>query len=262
MELELHNKTVFISGSHRGTGEVITKHFIEEGASAIVHAPDQEAAEKSLALLQAKACVWGDLCTDEGAQQVIKQLIDSNLSIDILVNNYGRAEPGRWSTTHPDAWHQLYDINVLSAVRLIQALVEPMKQQKWGRIIQLGTVGSTRPNKVMPHYYAAKGALATLTPSLAKELSGTGITVNTVSPGLIHTTEIEAAYRRVAKKEGWGEKWADIEQAAIARDFNNPCGRMATKAEVADLILFLSSSKANYINGQNIRIDGGAIDIV
>ena len=262
MELQLEHKTVLISGSHRGTGQVMAEHFAREGATTVVHGPDKTSAEGAIESTGAQACVWGDLCTDIGAEKVIAQLNSQDLRIDILVNNFGTAEAGRWSNTTSEDWHNLYDINVLSGVRLIQPLVATMKQQGWGRIIQLGTIGSIRPNKIMPHYYASKGALATLTPSLAKELAGTGVTVNTVSPGLIHTAEIEAAYRKVAEKNHWGDRWEDIEQAAVARDFANPCQRMAKRQEVADLVLFLASPKANYINGQNIRIDGGAVDIV
>jgi NAD(P)-dependent dehydrogenase (short-subunit alcohol dehydrogenase family) len=114
----------------------------------------------------------------------------------------------------------------------------------------------------MPHYYAAKGALATLGPSLALELAGTGITVNTVSPGLIHTPELEAGYRARGARKGWGESWDEILTHLVAEDFPNPCGRIATRQEVADLVLFLCSPRADFINGQNIRIDGGAVRYV
>ena len=114
----------------------------------------------------------------------------------------------------------------------------------------------------MPHYYASKGALATLTVSLAKELAGSAITVNTVSPGLIRTAEVEAQYRAVAKRKGWGESWAEIEAGIMAEGGANPLGRIARVEEVADLVVFLASDRAGFINGQNIRIDGGAVDIV
>ena len=94
--------------------------------------------------------------------------------IDILVNNYGTAGAGRWDDTDEAAWLDMYQRNVLSAQRLIQRLLPAMRARRWGRIINLGTVGSTRPAARMPHYYASKGAFATLTISLAKEVAGTG----------------------------------------------------------------------------------------
>ena len=153
----------------------------------------------------------------------------------------------------------MYQKNVLSVARMVQGVVPGMKAGQWGRIINLGTIGSHRPGSIMPHYYSAKGALATLGVSLAQELANTGITVNTVSPGLIHTPDLEAGYRARAKKKGWGEDWETIQAHIVEEEFPNPCGRLASREEVADLVLFLGSEQAGFINGQNIRIDGGAV---
>jgi 3-oxoacyl-[acyl-carrier protein] reductase len=145
---------------------------------------------------------------------------------------------------------------------MVQGLLPDMKRAQWGRIVNLGTIGSHRPGNTMPHYYAAKGALATLGVSLTQDLAGTGITVNTVSPGLIHTPDLEQGYRARARKKGWGDDWDTILQHIIQEDFPNPCQRLATRQEVADLVVFLCSDNAGFINGQNIRIDGGAIAYV
>ena len=91
-----------------------------------------------------------------------------------------------------------------------------MLAESWGRIINLGTVGSTRPNSRMPAYYAAKGALATMTMSLAKEVAGSGIPL-TVSPGIILTAEVQEAYLKRGQAKGWGETWEEIE-AKVAAD--------------------------------------------
>jgi NAD(P)-dependent dehydrogenase (short-subunit alcohol dehydrogenase family) len=101
-----------------------------------------------------------------------------------------------------------------------------------------------------------------MTVSLAKELAGSNITVNLVSPGLIRTPEVEESFRRRAEREGSPADWPQIGARIAAERFRNPMGRIAERVEVADLVLFLCSDRAAFINGQNIRIDGGAVDIV
>jgi 3-oxoacyl-[acyl-carrier protein] reductase len=85
---------------------------------------------------------------------------------------------------------------------------------------------------------------------------------NTVSPGLIHTAELETAYRARAAKKGWGDDWEGIVQRLVEEDYPNPCERIAAREEVADAVVFLCSPRAGFINGQNLRVDGGAVRYV
>ncbi len=263
MKFSLAGRTALVTGSDRNTGECIAQTLAASGAAVVFHSN----ADADLAAGLAEACpgaraVTGDLATVAGCEQVIEALAVQGVVVDILVNNYGTASRGKWSTANEDDWLEMYQKNVLSAARLIRALTPMMADRGWGRVVNLGTVGSHRPGHLMPHYYAAKGALATMAVSLMQDLAGTGITVNTVAPGLIHTPELEAGYRRKAEKLGWGDDWHTIEQHIVTEDFPNPCGRLATRQEVADLVLFLCSNEAGFINGQNIRLDGGAVAYV
>lgn len=261
MELGLSGKIALVSGSNRGTGQIIAGHLVKEGATVIAHGPETDSAKHLLETEQAHYAVWGNLETEEGCQQIVQQAMGHAGQVDILINNYGTAVENRWFQANTEDWLDMYQKNVLSAARLIRLLAPQMKTLGWGRIIQLGTIGSTQPNALRPAYYAAKGALATMSVSLAKELSDTGITVNTISPGYIRTPEIEAAFWAKARKEGWEEDWETLEKRIVTKRFPNPCGRIATREEVADLVCFIASERAGFINGQNIRIDGGALGI-
>ena len=260
MKLNLEHKLALVTGSNRNTGEIIAQTLTRSGARVVFHANESDGS----AALAAQAAgtglfVEGDIGTREGCAAVLDQLSAQGLAVEILVNNYGTASFAKWDTVCDEAWLDMYQKNVLSVARLVQALVPAMKVAGWGRIVNLGTVGSHRPGKIMPHYYASKGALANMGVSLAQELSDTGITVNTVSPGLIHTPDLEAGYRARARKKGLPDDWESVLRSIVEQDFPNPCGRLATRQEVADLVLFLCSNQAAFINGQNIRIDGGAI---
>ncbi len=250
MDLQLQGKTALVTGSDKRTGETIAEALAAEGASVIFHGNEASPARP--------LAVEGDVTTEAGCARVLEQVAAMGLGIDILVNNYGATDNHRWQEADTAKWLEMYQVNVLSAVRMSQGCIAPMKARGWGRIINLGTVGTFQPAPLRPAYYSAKGALATMAVSLARELAGTGITVNTVSPGFVRTEQVEAGYRRLARKLGRGEDWDEVVKLIVERDFPNPCGRIAERQEVADLVTFLCSPRADFINGQNLRIDGGA----
>lgn len=261
MDLGLADKVALVTGSHRGTGTVIAQRLAAEGATVIAHGFAEGSADPLLAQGAAHV-VSGDLCTDAGCEQVARDALARAGRVDILVNNYGTADEVRWADADTAAWLDMYQKNLLSAVRLIRLLTPQMRARGWGRVIQLGTIGSTQPNALRPAYYAAKSALASIAVTLSQELAGSGITVNTVSPGLIRTPEVEAAFRAKAAREGWEDDWETIEARIVAKRFPNPLNRIATREEVADLVCFVASGRAGFINGQNLRIDGGALGLV
>jgi 3-oxoacyl-[acyl-carrier protein] reductase len=265
VDLGLAGKVALVSGSYRGTGSGIAELLANEGASVAVHGflegqADEVVARLRDAKLDARAVV-GDLATDRGAEQVARQTLDQFGRVDILVNNYGVAEAGDWLRTTTDEWVSVYQKNVLSGVRLVHALAPGMRERAWGRIIWLGTVGSTRPAARMPHYYASKAVLPNVCVSLSKELAGTGITVNLVSPGLIATHEVRAHLMKRAAEKGWGDDWDAAQRGAIQEMTGNPGGKIAEVSEVASLVVYLASEQAAAINGSNFRIDGGASDL-
>jgi NAD(P)-dependent dehydrogenase (short-subunit alcohol dehydrogenase family) len=204
----------------------------------------------------------GDVRSDAGARAAAEGAIAAAGRVDVLVNNYGAAEGRGWLDAGDDDWLDMFHTNVLSGARLVRHLVPAMVERGFGRVIFLGTVGSVRPRAQMPGYYASKASLTNMTVSLAKELARTGITVNTISPGILATAEVRAGLERRARKQGWGTDWEEIERRAASDFMPNPAGRLGRVEEVGQLVAFLASDHAGYINGSEIRIDGGAADCV
>ena len=266
MDLGLTGKRALVTGSSRGTGAVIAQALAREGATVIVHGNtpgDQERIADELEKKGGRArAVTGDITTDDGAARVVEATTALVGGLDVLVNNFGQATGGSWDDPSSSGFLRAYEINTLPAVRMIDGFLAGMRDRGHGRIVQITTIGTTRPGSRMPEYYAAKGALATLTVSLAKELAGTGVTVNTVSPGLIRTAEMETYFRHLASRYGWGEVWEEIEAKGVYQLTSIRASRMARPEEVADLVAFLVSERAAYLTGGNYRVDGGASDSV
>ena len=262
MDLQLSGKTAFVSGSTSGIGADIARSLAREGARVIVHGRNQERADALVAELtgaggQALSIV-GDLATPDGAETVIGQLRGQQLSVDVLVNNVGVFVNRTWETATPDYWAETYASNVLSVVRLVQAILPGMQAKGWGRILQISTSEAIAPFPNMPDYAASKAALLNLTVSLSKHLSNSGITVNSISPGIIATPAVKDWYRQVGQQRGWATDWPAIEQGVLREVLPNTVGRLGTEADVASLVTFLVSPLSGYINGVNYKVDGGS----
>lgn len=257
MDLQLTGKTALVTGSYRGTGFIICKTLIDEGANTLVHGMKEPQAEEAVEELGGGIPINADITTLDGCQTLIESA--SQYFVDIIINNYGTADPNSWKDGDSDAWFSAFEKNVLSAQRITHGLLPEILKKKWGRIINLGTTGSTKPNRKNPAYYSAKGALSAMTVSLAAELANSGITTNIVSPGLILTPEVKTAFVNQAIQKNEDPSWEAIE-ARIAKDI--PIGRITRREEVASLVTFLCSPMADAIHGQNIKIDGGALGIV
>ena len=265
MDLGLTDKTALVTGANRGTGEIIARTLAAEGASVLVHGPaDGDAAPVVADIVasggRAEACC-GDLTLPDGAAALVDRVLAAG-GADIVVANFGAATAGSWATSGDDEWIDAYERNVLCGVRVVRGLLDDLRARGWGRIVFLGTVGIARPSERMPHYYAAKAALPAVALGLAKELAGSGVTVNTVSPGIVRTAEVDAWVASLAERHGWSGSDDEVEAAAARRLMPNPAGRLGRREEVAAAVAFLASDAASYINAVNLRVDGGSADTV
>lgn len=262
MDLQLAGKCALITGAGGDIGQGIARAFIREGATVILHGLDKMQLAPLAHSLQGDGAkvytVAGDLASDENAQKIAEEARDLSGGVDILVNNAASYTHGSWLDDTSAEMLNLYNVNVVGAARLIQQLVPQMRHQRWGRIIQIASADATEPLAFMSSYAATKASLVNLTVGLAKSLANTGITVNTISPGIIATPGVKQFYNGLAAQFGWGNDWTGIEHHILTEVLPNDVGRLGTVEEVADLIVFLSSPLTGYIDAANIRIDGGS----
>ncbi|MBD2090652.1 SDR family oxidoreductase [Microcoleus sp. FACHB-1515] len=264
MDLKLTGKRALVTGSSAGTGASIAKTLAREGAYVIVHGRDRDRTEAIAAEIRSEggksAVVFGELNSVDGAQQIAQDARAAFGEVDILINNAGLiGHYETWDDATAEDWAQMYDGVVLVIVRLVNALRPHLESLGWGRIINIASAQSIQPFAMMPDYAAAKCALLNLTKSLSKRFDRTGVTVNVISPGIIVTDRIRQRMTEAAQQEGRSTEWSEIEQYVLTHELDNPTGRLASPEDVANLIAFLSSPLADYINGTNIRIDGGSI---
>jgi len=262
VDLQLDGKCALITGAGGDIGQGIVRTFVREGATVVLHGLDKVKLEQLASTLQPNGskvyAVAGDLASDESARKIAEEACALAGHVDILINNAAIYTHGSWLDDTPGDMLNLYNVNVVGAARLIQHLAPPMRERRWGRIIQIASGDASEPLAFMSSYAATKAALVNLTVGLAKSLANTGITVNTISPGIIATDGVKQFYRGLATQFGWGSDWETIEQHLLKEVLANSSGRLGTVEEVADLIAFVSSPLTGYINGADIRIDGGS----
>ena len=164
MDLGINNKVALVTGSNRGTGLMIAEQLAAEGARVIFHSQTEGDSAAIAEQVENASAVWGDISTEQGSEQVIRAVNELNYGVDILVNNYAHSRSWSLANSPPATTGSPRTKKTpcqLSA--MVQGFTPGMIKAGWGRVVNLGTVGSTRPNKTSPQYYAAKGALANLT---------------------------------------------------------------------------------------------------
>ena len=263
MDLRLAGKRALVTGSSSGIGKAIAKQLAAEGVTVVVHGRDESRANAVAEAIRAaggKAEVaLGDITTDAGADAVAAAALADG-PIDILVNNAGAVGNFLpWMKATTEDWTQAYNTNVISSVRMIQRLIQQMRERQWGRVIQIGGGLSQQPGPTGPYYNATLAARHNLAVSLARELKDTGVTSNVVAPGAILAEATRPMLAHMAQAQGWGGTQEEIEYKATQNIAPNDIGRFGRTEEIAAAVAFLASPVADYVSGAIIRVDGGTI---
>ena len=250
------NKTAVITGGGSGIGYAICLRLAQKGIRVMVLDLDISAAEKTVADIKVAGGAAEAFATDVSNQnqvaEVIKQ-ISAEHSIDFLVNNAGVACIGDIEETSEEDMDRLYSINVKGPYNCMLATIPVMKKQKKGVIINMASVASLVGIADRFAYSMTKGAVLTMTLSVAKDYVQDGIRCNCISPGRVHTPFVD----NFLKKNYHDDRNEMFEKLSKTQ----PIGRMGQPEEVAAMVDYLSSDEASFITGTNFPIDGGFVTL-
>src|SRR6266436_2135659 len=258
MNLELIGKTALISGSTKSIGFAIASQLAAEGAHVIVNGRSESAVNS--ALQQIRQAVpnekvegfGGDLATAEATENLLKLFP----VVDILVNNLGVYGPKPFDAISDEDWRHIFEVNVLSGVRLSRAYISEMKQRNWGRIIFISSESAIFTPKEMIHYGMTKTAQLAVSRGLAEYCGGTGVTVNSILPGPTRSAGLEDFVTQFRGGHSFEaiekEFFKSVRPSSLLKRFETP-------DEVARLVTFVCSPLASAINGAALRVDGGVV---
>ena len=260
MDLRLAKKVALVTGSTAGIGLAIAKSLAAEGAYVYVNGRTQERVDAAMTGIRTqdrRAKVDGivaDFSSVSGADALIAKLP----SLDLLVNNVGIFEPKPFAEI-PDAdWFRLFEINVMSGVRLTRHYLAGMLEKNWGRILFISSESAVQIPAEMVHYGMTKTAQIAIARGVAESVSGTGVTVNSIlagpteSEGVVGFVDAMAKQQNKSKQEVEKEFFEHVRPSSLLK-------RFATVDEVAALVTYVASELSSATNGAALRVDGGVV---
>ena len=247
--LDFTNQVVIVtgSGSPKGMGRIMALTFAKQGAQVIVADINMEGVEETVKMIQEAGGkaegVKLDVTSKESCEAMVNQIMETYGRREVLVNNAGVSQRVTVADMTLDDIKRIFNVNMFGLFLCTQACMKPMVEAGYGRIVNLSSVSAKRGGGIFggAHYSAAKAAVLGFSKNLAREVSPYGVTVNSVTPGLINT-----------------EIWKSLPKELSQNVINNiPMGRPGEPQEVTDTVVFLASKEASYITGEEIDINGG-----
>ncbi|WP_372884764.1 SDR family oxidoreductase [Shimia sp.] len=256
MDLGIRGKRALVCASSKGLGLGCAEALAEAGVDLVMNARGAEALEAAAEDLRRRfgvsvQTVAADVTTPEGQAAVIA----AAEGVDILVNNAGGPPPGMWSDWERDDFIAALDANMLTPIALIKALVPPMIERGWGRVVNITSQSVKAPIAVLGLSNSARAGLTGYVAGTARQVAQYGVTINNLLPGSHDTDRIAALDAGTAKAAG-----ISPEEARAARQAGIPAGRDGTRQEFGATCAFMCSQHAGFMVGQNILLDGGNVN--
>jgi NAD(P)-dependent dehydrogenase (short-subunit alcohol dehydrogenase family) len=260
VDLGLAERVCVVTGSTAGIGLETARILVEEGASVVICGRDPEGVEAAREDVGAALGVAADLSTQSAPGELVAAAESSFGRVDCLVNNVGYAVQRSFGELTEADWESMWQLNVMSSVRAIQAVLPGMRDRGYGRIVNVSSTAGKRPSAGMPDYSVMKAAMLSLSRLVADVYAKDGVICNAVCPG----PTLSPAWvgpgglaDQVAIRTGKTKEQV-LEEVGRGR----PLGRMAEPAEIAAVVVFLCSDRASYVTGSAWSADGGTVPII
>src|ERR687897_2532882 len=255
MDLGLRGRVCVVTGSTGGIGLATARLLAEEGAVVVVTGRDSERVEAARRQTGAKLAVVADLADPGAPEELLSQAARELGPVTALINNVGIASQADFLEVTDREWEEIWQLNVMSFVRAIRAVVPPMRGRGEGVIVNVSSTAAKRPSTSMPHYSVTKAAVLSLSRLVADLYAKDGIRCNAVTPG---PTETDAWLG----EGGLAEQQGDRDEVLAKVGAGRPLGRLARPEEIASVIVFLCSDRASYVTGAAWSADGGTVPII
>jgi 3-oxoacyl-[acyl-carrier protein] reductase len=259
MDLGLKNKVAVVGGASKGIGKAAAFGFAREGANVVVCARDPEQLNNTADEIRRETgaevlAVPGDLSQAAATEQCIDKAVERFGTVHVLVANTGGPPLGGFSNMSDADWEKAFSLNFLSTVRLIRQALPYMEKQKWGRIISVMSMSVKEPIDGLILSNGVRPAVVGMAKTLSREIGKHNITVNTVLPGRILTDRLRGGIAARAQRAN-----KSFDDALKDSTSDVPLGRIGDPQELANVVVFLASEAASYVNGVSIQVDGGLI---
>jgi 3-oxoacyl-[acyl-carrier protein] reductase len=264
MDLGIAGKAAIVTGASTGIGFAVARELISNGVAVVIAARDQarlsHATESLLRTPGAKVVsVAIDVASPDAARMLVDEALAAFGSIDILVNNAGRAHAGGLLNSSDEDWADMTAVKLTSMRRLCREAIPHMQQKRWGRIVNMSSIGGIYPNPKLFVSHVLSAAINNLTKSLALEVAKDGILVNAIGIGAVATDNwANNMVPAVRKSRLEMSSLSDDEVLARISAELTPVGRAGTPEEIAAIAAFLSSARNGFVTGDTIEASGGA----